>query len=220
MSTSSFTSIVENVLRRTGSWKRMKAELSVYYWPRVVGMEISQNVLAERYFNGYLYVKTESATLAHQLTMMNTDIIKRYQSILGPNILKGVRIKVGSIPRNVRKKETDCQVKLRDDEVKMITESCQSIADPELAKSFQKLMEHSFLTKHQKEAEGGGRCLSCDVSIDSFYRYCPVCEVKLKNEILSYIGYLKKNNHEVKLSDLPLEINEANESLIRKILSL
>jgi hypothetical protein len=218
MSTSSFTAIVENVFRRSGSWRRIKAELSVYYWPRIVGGEIAKNVIAERYFNGYLYVKTESSTLAHQLTMMNADIFKRYRTFLGPDVLKGIRIKIGSIPQVKSNQKIDCGTKLRDDEIKLIRESCQSLADPDLAERFQKLMEHSFLIRHRREDEGGGKCLSCNVSIDSLYSYCPVCEVKLKDEILSYIGYLKKNHREVKLSDLPLEINEANEILIRRIL--
>jgi hypothetical protein len=152
--------------------------------------------------------------------MMNVDILKRYQTVLGPNVLKGIRIKVGSIPQVNRAPKTDCVVKLRDDEIKLITESCQSLADTELAQRFQKWMEHSFLIRHRRESEGVGKCLSCNVSIDSPYSYCPVCEVKLKDEILSYIGYLKKNQHEVNLKDLPLEINEANEILIRRILGL
>jgi hypothetical protein len=221
MSTSSFTTIVENVFRRTGSWKRIKAELSVYYWPRIVGGEIAKNVIAERYFNGYLCVKTESSTLAHQLTMMTPDILKRYQTLLGANILKGVRIKVGSVPHSVnRVPKKDCGPVLRDDEVKLIRESCQPLADPELSQRFQKLMERSFKNRRRRESQGGGKCLSCNVPIDLPYSYCPVCEVKLKDEILSYIGYLKKNHQKIKLSDLPLEINEANEILIRRILGL
>jgi hypothetical protein len=220
MSTSSFTAIVENVFRRTGSWKRIKAELSVYYWPRIVGGEIAKNVIAERYFNGYLSVKTESSTLAHQLTMMTPDILKRYQTVLGPNILKGIRIRVGSIPQVNSVPKQDCEMALRDDELKLIRESCQSLADPELAKGFQTLMEHSFMNRRRKESQGCGKCLSCNVAVELPYSYCPVCEVKLKDEILSYIGYLKKNQQEVKLSDLPLEINKVNEVLIRRILGL
>jgi hypothetical protein len=89
--------IIEKVLRQTGSLQRIKAELSVYYWPRVAGMEIAKKVVAICYCGGYLYLKTESPTLAHQVMMLNRDIMKRYHHLIGSNVIKGIKIKIGSI---------------------------------------------------------------------------------------------------------------------------
>jgi hypothetical protein len=220
VATSRCSAIIENTFRRSGSWKRLKAELSVYYWPRIAGPEIAKNVDAVRYFNGYLYLKTESATLAHQLTMMNCDIMKRYQNILGSDALKGVKIKVGSIEVKKEKVKPENIPELDVSEQQFIALNCQQITDPKMAVCFKTMMEKAFLVQHRKKAAGSKTCLSCNVLIDRDYDYCPVCELKLKNEMLCYINYLKKNHQEVDLSKLPIEVNDANMHLIRKMLNL
>jgi RNA polymerase subunit RPABC4/transcription elongation factor Spt4 len=214
------STIIENTFRRSGSWRRLKGELSVYYWPRVAGTEIAKNVVAERYFNGYLYLKTESATLAHQLTMMNCDIVKRYQKILGHEAIKGVKIKVGSVAPVPKDGLPENIPKLDESEQRFIAANCASIGDPELSDRFKAIMEKAFLNKHRIQAAGSKICLSCNVVIDSQYDYCPICELKLKEEMFCYINYLKKHHQEIDLSKLPIEINEANTHLIRQMLRL
>jgi hypothetical protein len=220
MATSLCSTIIENAFRRSGSLKRLKAELSVYYWPRVAGPEIAKNVIAERYFNGYLYLKTESATLAHQLTLMNSDIIRRFRNILGPKAIKGLRIKVGSITTSLKTVLPENKVKLNESEQRFIETNCETITDPELAFSFKAMMEKAFFNRHKKQADGGNFCRSCNVVIDSVYDYCPVCELKIKEEILCYLNYLKQNHQQIDLSKLPIELNEVNASIIRKIFNI
>lgn len=219
MATSACSAIIENVFRRNGSLKRLRAELSVYYWPRVAGVEIAKNVAAVRYFNGYLYLKTENPTLAHQLTMMNPDIIKRYRMLLGSDIIKGIKIKIGSIIPEQAVAKAAKITQLAKEEQQFIVENCQTIKDQEVAECFKRLMEKSFEVKHRMKDKGGGSCLSCNVLIEPNQSYCPVCEIKLKEEMSSYINYLKKNNQEINLNELPLAINAANEQLIRKMLN-
>jgi hypothetical protein len=220
VATSRCSTIIENTLRRSGNWKRLRSELSVYYWPRIAGPEIAKNVEATRYFNGYLYLKTESATLAHQLTMMNCDIMKRYQKVLGFDALKGVKIKVGSINIKKERIRSDNTPNLDESEIQFIASNYQQIVDPELAVRFKAIMEKAFLDKHRKKIEGNKTCLSCNVLIDPNYDYCPVCELKLKDEMSCYINYLKKNHQEIDLSKLPIEVNDANIHLIRKMLNI
>jgi hypothetical protein len=218
--TSRCATIIENAFRRSGNLKRLKAELSVYYWPRVAGAEIAKNVVAERYFNGYLYLKTESATLAHQLTMMNCDIIKRYHAILGPEAIKGVKIKVGSVASVLKTVAPENIPELDEEEQRFIAANCAPIDDPELSGRFKAIMEKAFRQKHRTQAAGSKICLSCNVVIDLEYDYCPVCEIKLKEEILCYINYLKKNRQQIDLSKLPVKINEANIHWIQQILKI
>jgi hypothetical protein len=218
MAASQCSKIIENAFRRSGSLKRIKAELSVYYWPRVAGPEIAKKVTAVRYFNGYLYLKTESATLAHQLTMMNCDIIKRYQSILGSDILRGVKVAVGSIAPVSETSKSVVIFKLNEKEQQFIDDNCRQIEDPEMAIRFKAIMEKAILEKHRKQSCVNKVCLSCNVLIDSEYDYCPVCELKLKEELLCYFNYFKKNHQKIDFNQLPIELNAANMHLIRTML--
>jgi hypothetical protein len=218
MATSRCFTIIENAFRNLGSLKRLKAGLSVYYWPRVAGPEIAKKVIAVRYFNGYLYLKTESATLAHQLTMMNLDIIKRYRNILGPDLLKGVRVKVGSVASESEPGKSEAILRLDANEEQFIDDNCRPIKDPEMATRFKAVMQKALLEKHRKQACGNKVCLSCNVLIDSKYDYCPVCELKLKEELLCYFNYLKKNHQKIDFDKLPITVNAANIHLIRTMI--
>jgi hypothetical protein len=212
--------IIENALRRIGSLQRIKAELSVYYWPRVAGVEIAKKVTALRYCAGYLYLKTESPTLAHQVTMLNWDIVKRYQHLLGSGVIKGIKIKIGSVDLPKEKIGDNAISGLDQKEQEFVASNCRKIADPEVAEGFQRMMKQALLANHKKQAEGFKPCLSCDVLIDRGNDYCPVCETKLQNELQCYINYLQRNHREVDLKQLPFENNEANKRLLKKILSL
>ncbi|HOJ77249.1 MAG TPA: DUF721 domain-containing protein [Bacillota bacterium] len=189
-------SIIKGLFQNNGGWKRVQAELSVYYWSQIVGKEISENSETMFYRNGYLYVKTDNPALAQQIALMQNDILKRYQSKLGYNALKGIRVKIGSLSSkcNEPNKELDHNFQLTDQEKNIIEESQANIKDSELADKFTKAMHKAFQRKHQLNQEGWHKCGCCGVAIEARFKYCPCCERKLEEESLEYIEYLKKKN--------------------------
>lgn len=173
-------SIIEKFFRKNGSWSRLKGELSVYYWPRVAGTEIASKVEAVRYRNGFLYLQTENPALAHQVSLLSVEIVKRFQKILGKNIIKGIKIKIGTVslsktrnnPRKVKYSLTETE--------KGIIENCSTtIQDPGLAETFSKLIYSFYLNQKQVLAEGGHHCQNCQTVITGDYRYCPCCQMKI-----------------------------------------
>ncbi len=180
MSSSSFTNIIERIFRQNGGWSRLKGELSVYYWSRVAGPEIAGKVEAVRYYNGFLYLQTENPALAHQVSLFTTDIVKRYQRVLGKGIIKGIKVKIG--PVSLQKKgalspKEDYQ--LSEGEKKIIKECSNTLNDPDLAEQFSKLIQAFYLNQKQVLAEGGHRCSNCQTVIIGEYLYCPCCQLKL-----------------------------------------
>ncbi len=208
MAGSSFLSIIELYFQRNGGWKRLKGELSVYFWSRIAGNELAKKTEAVRFQSGYLYLQTDSPALAHQIFLMTTDILRKYHKLLGPGIVKGIKIKVGAI----KKKYQDSapiidKFKLDENEKAKIEEYCKEINDPELAERFKKLIKCSILQYKQKEINGGHQCLSCGVIIDKEFNYCPCCQQKVSEEVNAFLAYKKKNNQEVSNVD---DINELN----------
>lgn len=180
MSSNSFTSIIEKIFRQNGCWSRLKGELSVYYWPRVAGKEIAAKVEAVRYRNGFLYLQTENPALAHQVSLLSAEIVKRFQKILGKNIIKGIKIKIGTISlsktRNISQ-EINCS--LTETEKDLIENCSKTLQDPDLATIFSKLIDSFYRNQKQILAEGGQRCQNCRTVISGDYLYCPCCQMKI-----------------------------------------
>lgn len=180
MASDNFNHIIEKIFRQNGGWTRLKGELSVYYWPRVAGAEIAGRVEALKFRNGFLYLQTENPALAHQVSLFSQEIIKRFQKVLGRNIIKGIKIKIG--PVSLKKKQLSFNKKnypLTEDEKKLINECADTLKDSDVAEQFSKLIQAFYQNQKQVLAEGGHRCSNCQTVIDGKYLYCPCCQLKI-----------------------------------------
>lgn len=219
MSNNSFTSIIEKHFRNNGGWPRIKGELAVFYWPRIAGPDLAAKVEALRYQEGYLYLQTENPALAHQLSMMNLDIIKKYQKVLGRGVIKSIKVKIGTItqtPPVFSSPKEDAL--LSSTEEKAIETCAQPISDSDVAARFKDLMKKVIQNQKKVLEDGGHRCLSCQAVIQGSYNYCPCCEYKINQEIKDYQNYLVKNNISFAANELPEGMKETNQTLIDKIL--
>lgn len=194
MSSSSFKAVIESFFKRQGGWTRIKGEMAVYFWPRVAGPEITTKVSAIRFYDGFLYLQTDNAALAHQISLLNLDIVKKYRKILGPNIIKGVKIKIGPVPSNPARMEKAPEVSLNPEENSMIEKCGQMIPEPDLAAKFAAFMEKHYLFKRKLEATGGKQCQACKIIIESGFDYCPCCERQIKEENEAYQQFMNKAN--------------------------
>ena len=192
MASSSFKTLIEGFFQRQGGWPRLKGELAVYYWPRVAGPEITAKVTATRLYDGFLYLQTDNAALAHQISLLNLDIVKKYRRILGPNIIKGVRIKIGPVQSNPVVEKSP-EVTLNPEENELIEKCGLIIQEPVLADKFALFMKKHYLLKRKIEATGGKECRACNIIIESDFEYCPCCERQIKEENEAYQQFLKKS---------------------------
>lgn len=195
MASSAFGSIIEKFFYKNGGWSRLKGELSVYYWPKVAGAEIAKKVEAVRFRDGYLYLQTDVPALAQQILFMVPSFLEKYRRFIGKGVLKGIKVKIGSIKRSLSNPDLSINdFSLEPTDLSKIETCRSSIDDPDLAARFEKLMKKSYLVRKKQAAEGGKECLSCGVIIDSKFDYCPCCENKVHQEIRDYISY-QKNHH-------------------------
>jgi hypothetical protein len=194
MASSSFKTLIEGFFQRQGGWPRLKGEMAVYYWPRVAGPEITAKVIATRFYDGFLYLQTDNAALAHQISLLNLDIVKKYRRILGPNIIKGVKIKIGPVQSNQGDKEKEPEVTLNPAENALIEKCGQMIPEPDLAVKFATLMQKHYVLKRKMEATGGKKCRACNIVIESDFEYCPCCERQIKEENAAYQQFVKKKD--------------------------
>jgi hypothetical protein len=193
VSNSAFVSIIEKYFYRNGGWVRLKGELTVYYWPRIAGVEIAKKVKAIRYRDGYLYLQTEIPALAQQILLMIPSFLEKYQKVVGKKVLRGIKVKIGSIKQEPEP-TPPLNLSLDQWELEEI-ESCKSeISDPELATKFGEFMQKAYVINKNQKASGGKACMSCGVTIDETFNYCPCCEQKVNEEVKAFLQYQQKIN--------------------------
>jgi hypothetical protein len=126
---------------------------------------------------------------------MIPNFLEKYQKYLGKGVLKGIKVKIGTIKQLTKESPTlDWNLILEKDEVQAIDKCKSEIADPVLAAKFANFMQKSYVNYKNKKAIGGKACMSCGVVIDAAFNYCPCCEYKVNEEIKAYLKYQKKNN--------------------------
>lgn len=195
MASNSFKAVIEGFFQRQGGWSRLKGEMAVYYWPRVAGAEIAAKVNATRFYDGFLYLQTENAALAQQISLLSLDIVKKYRKILGPNIIKSIKIKIGPVQIKQNNPKNDIKVILNPEETALIEKCGEMISEPDLAAKFAALMKKHYVLKRKMEATGGKKCGACNIIIESYFEYCPCCERQIKEETEAYQQFITKKNN-------------------------
>lgn len=215
-----FETIIQNYFCRNGGWPRLKGELSVYYWSRVAGTKLAEKVKAEKFRAGCLYLITDNPSMAHQLSMFNLEILKRYQKLLGKNVVKTIKVKIGSQKDKNESKKVVKKYKLSDTDRSYIAECCSSINDSDLAKSLAKLMESSILKQKNELEYSANQCQSCQVPVPLGFAYCPCCERQIISEVDDYLHYLRKKNQSLDLASVEENLGALNQKLIKEVLKI
>ncbi len=178
MSYKSFTALIQQYFQRNGGWIRIKGELAVYFWPRIAGPDLAKKAVVQRYQDGSLYLQTDSPALAHQITLMSQDIIKRCDRIVGRGVIKSIRVRIGVISAQP---ESAIPAKIADLEPaqqQLIEECRDEISDPDLREKFAGAMIRSLRLSKEKQAIHHGYCGLCGVVTESGYDRCPCCQFK------------------------------------------
>ncbi|MGE5559038.1 MAG: DUF721 domain-containing protein [Bacillota bacterium] len=79
---------------------RMRATMALYYWPRIIGRPLSDQIKAVAVRNGVLYVKTENPVLAQEMVLWRTHHLSALQKKLGKGVIREIRISIGSLEKD------------------------------------------------------------------------------------------------------------------------
>jgi hypothetical protein len=204
-----WTGLVTLYFKRNGGLRRLQGELAVYYWPRIAGLELGRKVAALRWRDGQLHLQTENPALAHQLTLLAPEILDRYRKLLKTDVVRGIRVRIGTIPSPAPLIAAPEDLQLEAEEEARIIACAQQVGDPELAERLTTLMRQNFINRRKLAASADVmECTACHVLITDGFSYCYSCEHQLELENTAMLNYLSQAGRAVDAVKLPEELAE------------
>jgi hypothetical protein len=91
------------VLARLGGSGRAREFRVFECYTRVVGETLRTRTLPERLAGTTLFVRVASSALAHEVTLLRGDILARIAAELGPDVVRELRTRVGTVTPSARR---------------------------------------------------------------------------------------------------------------------
>jgi predicted nucleic acid-binding Zn ribbon protein len=138
--------ILFSAFKRRGMAAKLEENAVLKLWPRAVGGQIAVQTQPDSLRGGTLFVKTTSSVWVQQLHFMKDDIRQKLNELAGKDAIKEIRFSVGhAISKQKMAMEAESATAkksfLKDRDKKMIAECTASLADPELAAIFKRVMK-------------------------------------------------------------------------------
>jgi len=65
-------------------------------YAQVAGAMLAARSTPDAFRDGTLFVRTPSAALAHEITLLRADLVARMTAVLGPGLVRDIRTRVGA----------------------------------------------------------------------------------------------------------------------------
>jgi hypothetical protein len=72
-------------------------------YSKVAGAMLAARSTPDSFRDGTLFVRTTSAALAHEITLLRAELVARMTDVLGPGLVRDVRTRVGATAGAVRR---------------------------------------------------------------------------------------------------------------------
>ena len=94
---SSAADLIPQVVARLGGEERALEQRVYSAYVDSVGTTFATRSRPERIRNGTLFIRVESSALAHELTLLREELLKRMAVILGDGVITALRTRVGPL---------------------------------------------------------------------------------------------------------------------------
>ncbi len=88
--------VLRGLAQRRGWTERLRGAAVFGHWPELVGPELSRRCQPVRLVGGLLVIRAESTVWAAEIAYLVDDIVARANHLMGPGLVRDVRVVVGS----------------------------------------------------------------------------------------------------------------------------
>ena len=88
--------LIAGLLSRIGGSGRALEYRVFDAYAQVAGAMLAARSTPDAFRDGTLFVRTPSAALAHEITLLRADLVARMTAVLGPGLVRDIRTRVGA----------------------------------------------------------------------------------------------------------------------------
>ena len=121
-------------------------------WNKAVGPQISTQTRPDRLRRNTLFVKVSSSAWMQQLHNLKSEIIEKFNQLMGKELVSNIHFSIGEIPSALPEKANPELFSaeaypLKDKEKKLIEKSTSPIADKELKEILKRVMTKNIIRR-------------------------------------------------------------------------
>lgn len=168
---------LEHLFERHGLLNAYKEQKPVFVWRQIVGPVIERLTCPLWVMNGVLHVEVATHVVAHELSLMKTDFIRRMNEVLGEACISDIKFKVRDQAHTAK---NDFQIDLSeapllDEEREEITKLAATIEDKKLRETFERFLSTLKRAEKARQRLGWKRCSRCGIFHDGEGELCFNC---------------------------------------------
>jgi hypothetical protein len=182
--------ILDSVLTKKQFYIRIKGNLALFKWDKIVGEKLAQFTTPLYYREGVLYIGVVSSIFMRELTFIKKDILNRIKQYVGESPVNDIKFRIIEKPEKKKKQyvpgdaEIDfSEINLTEDDYKWINNLINRLnADDKTKKEYKKLLTLYKKNEKLREKMGYKKCKKCGALFKGSGDLCPVCEIEDKQK--------------------------------------
>ena len=121
-------------------------------WYKAVGPQISDQTRPDRLRRNTLFVKVSSSVWMQQLHNLKSEIIEKFNQLMGKELVRNIHFSIGEIPSTLPSRShpesfSPESYPLKDKERRLIEKSISPIADKELREILKRVMTKNIIRR-------------------------------------------------------------------------
>lgn len=163
---------------------RIRENLAIAYWPRVVGPVVARASRAEEVRNGILLIRTKGSVWSQEISLLKHRILPDLNELCGRGVIKDLRFRAGGLPPEgpdeTAAGPTEAELKsltLSDEDRAALSSDLRAtalIGDEAIRGAVARLLERGYRLRRWRLEHGWTVCPEC---LGLFAGGGPVCTV-------------------------------------------
>jgi len=176
--TAPLSRVLEGVMGELDLGMRLKEQLALTAWPRVVGRVVGTHARAEAVRDRILIVVTDTPAWAQELHMRRLELLAKLEAAVGRGVIAEIHFRSGLRPRKAARKPGEkrpAEQTLSGRQEREIARASARIQDPELQRKAGRAFASLARISEWRRESGWRRCGRCGQWQRTGKRWCSSC---------------------------------------------
>lgn len=229
----SMHNILSAALNNLGIKKKFNAQSVIVHWRQIAGEEIAARSHPVKIERGVMLLAVSNSVWCHHLMMLKESIVSKVNEFIGEKLISDIRFQAGYFKNcqnegnsiadeeNIKKQ---LSVSLSQQEFAETYSMVNTVRDENLREKLRKLKQKDLVLKKLRSSHEWHKCATCSVLCPPGQKYCTVCGIARKQQIIDKIRMTLIDAPWLKYQDLikyvnctPDEYDQAKQELTARL---